>query len=556
MGICPKEDPLPIPIKMPALSPTMTQGHLILWHKNLNDAVSAGDLLLEIETDKAVMEVEATQSGILDYLAVPAGTNDVPVGKILAVLRTPLEAEGVGQGWWREQEGKGSQDSVDTTEKVVPKPKDDPMSVTMEKGTSVNSPLGAASSLSKAEASPVAGNPLVTSPLASWGKNTLGDGDALRTAAPLLRDSPRTMDFAQGTTYQGQAGNVHGPSQGLEPSTEERILASPLARKWAQHHGISLSHVQGTGPRGRIVKEDVISALGHPPMPRDFAISKKVVSRALEDEKYPSLVGKEGHVRDGYHGEIGLQAQATPGQENPAHDQSKALSEGTLAPKTVPLSGMRRTIAQRLTLSKQTVPHFSLQVECRMDALLALRSDMNGGTKDISLNDCMVRACAMALRAVPEMRLMWGDEAHGLQHEQVDLAVAVSLPGGLITPILTCADTKSLREISREMKTLIGRAREGKLAPREYQGGLFTLSNLGMMGVDAFTPIINPPHTGILAIGATKQRPVVDEKGNIIAAHTMVATVSADHRTIDGSTAAAFLTTFQNLVQHPLRMVM
>ena len=242
------------------------------------------------------------------------------------------------------------------------------------------------------------------------------------------------------------------------------------------------------------------------------------------------------------------------GQASLGYMPSDHISHDT-QPVRVALSGMRKTIAQRLTQSKQTVPHFALTVACRMDALLHLRSEMNASSKDLSVNDFMVRACAMALRAVPDMRLMWGDENHALQHENVDLAVAVSVPGGLITPIVRHADTKPLRVLSVELKGLIQRAREGRLSASEYQGGLFTLSNLGMMGIDQFTPIINPPHTGILAIGATKKIPLITPDGACGVGQVMNVTVSADHRTIDGSVAALFLTTFQRFVEHPLLLV-
>lgn len=463
---------MPIAIKMPALSPTMTQGHLIVWHKKINDTIHTGDLLLEIETDKAVMEVEATQSGILDYVAVPAGTNDVSVGTIIAVLRLTTEKEGDGKIWLQEQ---GHDVLPVVTPASAPAPVADPL-------------------------------------LPDW-------VDVSPSAMPTMSTMPAVPTSGKFQANQPMGATTQTTSDPSSPG-RDRILVSPLARQWANHHGIDLTAVQGTGPRGRIVKDDIQQAMLHPP-------------------RNPN---SRGHS-----------------PEHPASDRpvSMAVDSTQSIPESVrvPLSGMRKTIAQRLTLSKQTVPHFSLTIECAMDALLQLRSGMNGAKKDLSVNDFMVRACAMALRAVPAMRLMWGDETHALQVDTVDLAVAVSIAGGLITPIVRCADTLPLRSLAVELKSLIARARQGQLAPTEYQGGLFTISNLGMMGIDQFNPIINPPHTGILAIGATKKRPILDAHGAWMVGQTMMATIAADHRTIDGSVAAEFLTTFQKLIENPLLLV-
>jgi pyruvate dehydrogenase E2 component (dihydrolipoamide acetyltransferase) len=470
----------------------MTSGHLLVWHKKMNESVQAGDLLLEIETDKAVMEVESTQSGIMDYIAVPGGSQNVDVGTFIAVLRSQEEQEGVGKDWLISQGVSLSSDSPEAlpcadknpkeqVEKQDDLPKQEPntyyadQEVSKDPGTHKTLESG-----QKSDAMPLA---------------NLAEHSATHSVAP------RTF-FETG---------------------DQRILSSPLARKWASHHGIDLHTVQGTGPRGRIVKDDVIGALAQP-------------KRQAEGHS-PSA--KESYI------------QQAPKSTAPSMDSQGISPESC----RVPLSGMRRTIAQRLTLSKQTVPHFSLSLECRMDHLLVLRKNMNGDSKDLSVNDFMVRACAMALREVPEMRLMWGDETHGIQNENVDLAVAVSIPGGLITPIVRYADTKSLRVLASELKSLIARARQGQLSAREYQGGLFTLSNLGMMGIDQFNPIINPPHTGILAIGATKKRPIVGDDGALIVGQTMYTTIAADHRTIDGSVAAQFLTTFQRLIENPFSLV-
>lgn len=494
---------MPIPITMPALSPTMTKGHLIVWHKKINDMVNTGDLLLEIETDKAVMEVEATQSGVLDYLAVPGGTNDVAVGTIIAVLRNTTELEGVAKTWLLEK-GLGAPNPV------VPE------SVPALASASVD-----LKEESKSE--PVASPALSGQQSVSNHLNSVM-GSVKHAVVPT--NAVPTNAVSENVVSE----NVVPTKPSFQPNTNDRVIASPLARKWAEQHGISLHHVQGTGPRGRIVKDDVIAVLNHGPVvtesPRDSG-QAFFESRDLVDQGNSFSAAKpQDHADTDDHGIT-----------------------------RIPLSGMRKTIAERLTLSKQTVPHFYLTVECCMDGLLSLRNAMNGEKKDLSVNDFMVRACALSLRRVPEMRLMWGDDHYALQHQHVDLAVAVSIPGGLITPIVSCADTKSLRILSVELKSLIARAREGKLSRNEYQGGLFTLTNLGMMGVDQFNPIINPGHTGILAIGATKSRPLVGADGALMVGKTMMATIAADHRVIDGAVAAQFLNTFQNLIQNPMLLV-
>jgi pyruvate dehydrogenase E2 component (dihydrolipoamide acetyltransferase) len=552
IGVCPTEDLLPIPIKMPALSPTMTTGHLLVWHKNINDSVQTGDLLLEIETDKAVMEVEATQSGILDHLAVLGGTNDVVVGKIIAVLRNSEEEEGIGITWLREQ-GAPEEPLLDVPSVLPP-------------------------------SSPIASSPPASRPdntFDSVATKSLGasGSDESTPQTSLSKDhvflSEIQAEKFTPISHQAPRGNGASPQIANSDQTTassnqgHRIVASPLARKWAEHHGVNLHHVLGTGPRGRIVKEDVLYALSHPVKVGQSRISDDVqlfqqvlMVNGLKND-LETRVGNSMAPAGQSMGHRPADSVVFKGSSSPSEQKSQGETgkkshqslEQSREPVGIALSGMRRTIAQRLTMSKQTVPHFALSLECRMDTLLTLRGDMNGETKDLSVNDFMVRACAMALRAVPEMRLMWGDETHAVQHQVVDLAVAVSVPGGLITPIVRDADTKPLRVLAVELKSLIARARAGQLSSHEYQGGLFTLSNLGMMGIDQFTPIINPPHTGILAIGATKKRPIVDDNGFLQVGQTMMVTISADHRTIDGSVAATFLTTFQRLIQHPLALV-
>jgi pyruvate dehydrogenase E2 component (dihydrolipoamide acetyltransferase) len=511
---------MPIPITMPALSPTMTTGHLIVWHKRVNDVVNTGDLLLEIETDKAVMEVEATQSGILDYLAVPAGTNDVAVGTIIAVLRHQTELEGVSKTWLLEQGIENS--AVPVVASPVPAPLDQPSPAQPAQSATVQ-PVGVSLS-----STPVKDEKIIPS------------GGHLNT-------NPDSGASTNANGFNGQAfAKPHSTVAPVHISHENnRVMASPLARKWAEQHGISLHHIHGTGPRGRIVKNDVMEAMKHGPV----------------DQRNGPLENHNGDIK-GISSPIHVSSFSGPlleqsvdtglGALDPAYGERRDYTVASTTP--VSLSGMRKTIAQRLTLSKQTVPHFYLTVQCHMDALLALRQAMNGDSKDLSVNDFMVRACALSLRKVNEMRLMWGDEQHAVQYDHVDLAVAVSIPGGLITPIVRFADTKPLRTLAPELKALIVRARSGKLLPNEYQGGLFTLTNLGMMGIDQFNPIINPGHTGILAIGATKEQAIVRD-GAVTVGKVMQATIAADHRVIDGSVAAEFLTTFQNLIEQPLFLV-
>lgn len=459
---------MPSAILMPALSPTMTQGHVVTWHKKINDSVSVGDLLLDIETDKAVMEFESPQSGIIDQIVIPGGTRDVPVGMAVAIVRTAQEPEGAGQELALQWQAKFSAPSAATLTSSAP---------------------AAAPSTSQAKS---------------------GDEVAVSAAQSVAESlhTPLQSPVAK------QPQSAPPPSAYAKPDSQPlggRIVSSPLARQWAQHHGISLDAIAGTGPRGRIVKDDVVQAI------QDRSITE--------------------------HAErMGSRNEISHPQETPS-DVSLTTS--------IPLTGMRRTIAQRLTLSKQTIPHFALTVSCDMQALFTMRQQLNQEFKSISVNDLLVRACAMALDCVQGMRVMWVDEKESVLVHSVDLAVAVSIEGGLITPIIRQAQTKTVRTISTEMKQLIEQARLGKLLPNQYQGGVFTLTNLGMMGIEEFTPIINPPHTGILAIGATRMIPVVTSQGDIVTSQVMKATVVADHRTVDGSVAAEFLTRFQSLVQNP-----
>lgn len=411
---------MPIEILMPALSPTMTEGNLAKWLKKEGDKVAPGDVIAEIETDKATMEVEAVDSGVLGKILVAEGTDGVLVNQLIALL--------------------------------------------LEEGEDASSLAGY-----KAAAVPT-------------------------TAAPVAAAKEEVAPVAQA------------------PSSGSKVVASPLAKRIAASEGVDLSTLQGTGPHGRIIKADVLEAKTAAPAK---AAGKPVAAAA---------VGRD------------------------ATEYTK-----------IPNNQMRKVIAKRLTESKQTVPHFYLNVECELDKLLALRSDMNHATdKDnpaykLSVNDFIIKAVAMALRAVPAANASWTDEAI-LQYNNVDVSVAVAIDGGLITPIVRNADQKSMSVISNEMKGLITRAKAGKLAPEEFQGGGFSISNLGMYGVKNFNAIVNPPQGCILAIGAGTERAVV-KKGVIVPATVMDATLSCDHRVVDGAVGAEFLAAFKRFVEHPVTML-
>lgn len=402
-----------IRILMPALSPTMTQGHLVRWHKKEGDSVRSGDLLAEIETDKATMEVEAVDEGILGRIVVAEGSDDVPVNSVIALLL---------------EEGEDS-------------------SVLDQDLPSVKSP------------------------------------------------PPQTVEVSAAPS----------PTLSLEPKKvsldSQRIIASPLAKRMAQQHQVDLSSLQGSGPRGRIVADDVSAAFKR---------------------------------------EVPQNAGAVPSCEASSYQDH-------------PLSGMRKVIAQRLTHSKQTIPHFYLTVDLRVDALLTLREQMNQQTGlKVSVNDFFIRACALALQEVPEVNVSWHD-TFIRRYAHSDVAVAVSIEGGLVTPVIRQADSKSLMTLSSEMKSLAERARSSKLKPEDYQGGSFTISNLGMMGISHFQAIINPPQGSILAVGAAQERPIVEE-GVIQIGHQVTVTLSVDHRAIDGAEGARFLQVLKGFIENPLRL--
>ncbi len=430
---------MPIEILMPALSPTMTEGNLAKWLKGEGDAVAAGDVIAEIETDKATMEVEAVDEGVLGRILVPDGSEGVQVNQPIALLLEEGEDTAALEGY--------------------------------EPGA--------------------AATPAPTEP----------------AAVPAAAATPPPAAAPQPTT----------------PAVDgARILASPLARRMAQQAGIDLTSVKGSGPNGRIVKADVEAAV--PGAPGAMAPAAAPATR--------------------------------PALPTPAGPGARQMAEALGMPyRLEPNSNIRKTIARRLSESKQTVPHFYLTVDCAIDDLLAARKRINADNDlKISVNDIVIKAAAMALKKVPAANASWDDEGI-LFYDHADISVAVATPSGLITPIVKAAEGKGLAEISAEMKDLAGRARDGKLMPEEYQGGTFSVSNLGMFGIKEFSAIINPPQGCILAVGAGTQQAVVND-GAVSVATVMSCTLSVDHRVVDGAVGAEFLATFKRLIETPLAMLL
>ena len=434
-------------ILMPALSPTMTEGTLARWLKKEGDTVSAGDVIAEIETDKATMEVEAVDEGVLGKILVPDGTANVAVNAPIAILVESGEAVPAGAR---------AADAAPPAEVASPPP-----------------PPGAVTS---SEDGPVAAD---------------------RSAAPQPAAPARAEPEAGGG----------------------RVFASPLARRLAQAAGIDLATLTGTGPHGRIVRADVDAA--------KLGAAKNA----------PAAAPVAAPV-------IAAPAKAAP----------------IAAPHTLtPHSSMRKIIARRLTEAKQTVPHFYLSTDVQLDALLKLRGDLNGrargaGAFRISVNDLLIKAAAVALREVPGVNASYTEEGIA-QYSEIDIAVAVAIPDGLITPIIRGADRKGLVAVSNEMKDLAARAKAGKLKPEEFQGGGFSISNLGMFGITTFAAIINPPQGAILAVGAGELRAVVRE-GVLAVATMMTCTLSVDHRVIDGAMGAQWLQAFKSVVEDPLGILL
>lgn len=429
---------MPTKILMPALSPTMTEGKLAKWIKNEGDNVAAGDVIAEIETDKATMEVEAVEEGILAKILIQAGTEGVAVNTAIAVL---LEED--------------------------------------EKDADISAYLSNDNaSASKAEKSV--------------------NKDESESAAPKVETAQAINQPVRKTNNMGAVASA----------SNGRTFASPLARRIASDKGLNLSQIKGSGPNGRIVKSDVENA--RPQSAAPARSSSGPSARELADM-------------------LGMTYEAKP------------------------VTKMREIIAKRLQESKQTIPHFYLTVECNIDALLEARKQVNSlaeGKYKLSVNDFIIKASAMALMDVPEANASWSNDTI-VAYENADISVAVATPTGLITPIIKEAQHKGLPTISLEMKELATKARDGKLAPHEFQGGTFSVSNLGMFGTHEFSAIINPPQSCILAVGAGIEKPIVKD-GQIVIGTTMKATLSCDHRVVDGAVGAQLLQAFQRYIESPI----
>ena len=439
---------MPVNILMPALSPTMTEGTLAKWHVKEGDEISSGDVIAEIETDKATMEVEAVEEGTLGKILVADGSEGVAVNTVIALL--------------------------------------------LEEGED-------ASALEAAPVPAPAAAPASPAP-------------ATAAAPPAAPPAPATAPAA--------------PAAPAAPSGA-RVFASPLARRMAGQAGIELAGLQGSGPHGRIVKSDIEAAIAKGPAPAAAAASAPAAAAA---------------------------AAAAPAASGPGAKQMADLLG--IAYRLEPHSNMRKIIASRLTEAKQTIPHFYLSVDCELDALLKIRKDLNSRSDayKISVNDFVIRAAALALKQVPAANASYDPEGQ-LFYDHADISVAVAIPDGLITPIIKAAENKGLATISGEMKDLAGRAREGKLKPEEYQGGTFSISNLGMFGIKDFSAVINPPQGCILAVGGGAQRAVVKD-GALAVATVMTVTLSVDHRVVDGAIGAQFLAAFKKLIEDPLAMLL
>jgi pyruvate dehydrogenase E2 component (dihydrolipoamide acetyltransferase) len=448
---------MPINILMPALSPTMEKGNLAKWLKKEGDKVKSGDVIAEIETDKATMEVEAVDEGTIAKILVPEGTQDVAVNDVIAVL--------AGDGEDVKAAGAGA-----------------------------------------ASAPPKAARP-AEAPAAKPATAPAPAAKAAPTAAPVAAPQPAAS-----------AAQANGHA---------RIFSSPLARRLAKEAGIELGRINGSGPHGRVIARDVEEAKSGKGLKAPAAAPSAAPAIA------PSMSDK----------------------------QVRALFEDG-SYEVIPHDGMRRTIAQRLTASVQTVPHFYLTMDCDIGKLLAAREEINtAAPKDkekkplykLSVNDFVIKALAVALQRIPNCNVSWTDGGM-LKHKHSDVGVAVAMPGGLITPIIRKAETKSLSTISGEMKDFAARARARKLKPEEYQGGTTAVSNLGMYGINHFTAVINPPHATILAVGTSEERAVV-RGGKIEVAHMMSVTLSCDHRAIDGALGAELIGAFKMLIENPVMMM-
>ena len=419
---------MPINIQMPALSPTMEEGTLAKWLVKEGDTVESGDVMAEIETDKATMEFEAVDEGIIGKILVPEGSSGVKVNEIIAILLD--DGEDVSNIEVQEPENK--QGIIETINTVENKP------------------------------------------------------------SIKLENSNKSLN-------------------------KERVFATPLARRIAKSNNLELTNIKGTGPYGRIVKADVeTNNISYLEKPATLSMASSTTTETIKD------IYKDRHFEE------------------------------------IALDGMRTVIANRLTEAKQTIPHFYLRRSVSLDKLLMIRAEMNDGLADkgikISVNDFIIKASSLALQDIPKANVVWAHDRI-LQMKSSDVAVAVSVEGGLYTPILFDSENKSISSLSSEIKALASKARDKKLSPSEYQGGSFAISNLGMMGVENFDAVINPPHGSILAVGAGTKKPIVMEDGNISVATIMSMTLSVDHRAIDGALGAEFLARIAYYLENPVNML-
>ena len=443
---------MPIEILMPALSPTMEEGTLSKWLIAEGDVVRSGDIMAEIETDKATMEVEAVEEGTVAKLLVPGGTEGVKVNAPIAILLEDDEDASALEGY------------------------------------------------------------------------TAGGGAAPKAeAAPAPQAAPSAPN--------PKAAEMDPVLQRGERKSEDRIKASPLAKRLAAEAGLDLSSIAGSGPNGRIVKSDIEVAQSSP--------AKTAPAPQAPPQASPVTSTEVGAVRSG-----GAEYLTKLGVEVGTYD-------------LVPLNGIQKVVAKRLTESHINVPDFPLAIDCEIDELLKMRKELNGQAPEgvkISVNDMLIRACALALKHVPEANASYTPDGIAM-HKHADIAVAVAIDGGLITPIVRASENKGLSTISSEMKDLASRAKDRKLKPQEYQGGSFSISNLGMMGIKSFGSIINEPHGMILSVGAGEPRPVVKD-GALAVATIMSVTLTCDHRVVDGALGAKWLQHFKRYVESPITMML
>ncbi|KAA0124169.1 pyruvate dehydrogenase complex dihydrolipoamide acetyltransferase [Methylobacterium sp. P1-11] len=474
---------MPINVLMPALSPTMEKGNLAKWLKKEGDPIKSGDVLAEIETDKATMEVEAIDEGVLAKILVPEGTADVPVNDLIAIIA----AEG-----------------------------EDPSSV-----QAGGAPKAASNGEAKAESKPAAG-------ASAADQNTTPGGGHM--------SYERVNAAPEGAQPSG------APQGGAQAGSGGRVFASPLARRIAKQEGVDLGAVQGSGPHGRIIARDVQAAKA--------SGATKAPAAAQPAAEAPKAAAPG--------------PKAAPAGGAPAGlttDQVKGFFAKD-AYEEVPLDGMRKTIAKRLTEAMQVAPHFYLTVDCELDALMKLRETLNGSAgkdKDgkpafkLSVNDFVIKAMGLALTRVPAANAVWAEDRI-LRFKHAEVGVAVAIDGGLFTPVIRRADEKTLSTISNEMKDFAARARAKKLKPEEYQGGVTSVSNLGMFGIKHFTAVINPPQSSILAVGAGEKRVVVKD-GAPAVVQVMTCTLSCDHRVLDGALGAELISAFKGLIENPMGML-